>query len=248
MRSKKVRRYSYSDQKSHRHRKRWIVLGIFAFFVLYLSLTSMVFSIRVLENDTMLPNLRTGERFIFSSYAVYSIIPGLDMENGPLPFRRGDVVLANMFRGEEPGFFRRILDSTIRFFTAQRVDLRDQAGRRPADYLFVKRVIGLPGDEISMTDYVVRVRVRGSAFSLTEFEVTEHDYTTSIPQMPAIWDTSLPFSGNMDTIVLGENELFLLSDDRSNTNDSRTWGPVPTRNIRGRALFRYWPLTRLGRP
>ena len=246
---KKSRKFSsYSDQKNKRYRKRWIVLGILAFFVLYISFTTMVFSIRVLESSTMMPNLRTGERFIFSSYAIYSIIPGLDLETGTLPFRRGDVVLVDAYRGEGPGLFHRILYGTARFFTAQRVGLTDPSGRRPSDYQFVRRVIGLPGDEISMVNYIVRVRVRGSTFDLTEFEVTERDYTTNIPQLPVLWDSSLPFSGNMDAIILGENEVFLLSDDRTSTNDSRTWGPIPVSNIQGRAIFRYWPLTRLGRP
>jgi signal peptidase I len=49
-------------------------------------------------------------------------------------------------------------------------------------------------------------------------------------------------------MVLGEGEYFVLSDDRSNTNDSRTWGAVPIDFIAGKALFRYWPVTRLGRP
>ena len=241
--NKKGRRYSYADQKSNRYRTRWVVLGVLAFFFFYVSVTSLVFSVRVLENNTMAPNLRAGERFIFSSYAVYSFVPGLDLEKGPPPFRRGNVVLVDMFKGGEPGFFRRILDGPVRFFTAQRVSLVEQK-----EFLFVKRVIGLPGDEVTMTNYVVRVKARESAYSLTEFEVTEQDYTPDIPQMPALWDSSLPFSGNMDRIVLGENECFVLSDDRSNTNDSRTWGPVPVKSIRGKALFRYWPFTRLGRP
>ena len=248
MSRRKGRRYSYADQKSHRYRKRWIVLGILLIFLFYISFTSLVFSMRVLENDTMAPNLRAGERFIFSSYAIYSLIPELNFERGTLPFRRGNVVLVDLFGGEEPGFFHRLLDGTVRFFTAQRVSLADQSGRKSAEYQFMKRVIGLPGDEITMTNYVIRVKVKGSAYSLTEFEVTEQDYTPDIPQMPALWDLSLPFSGDMDTLVLGENECFVLSDDRSNTNDSRTWGPVPVKNIRGKALFRYWPLTRLGRP
>ena len=237
------RRFSYSDQKSQRRRIHWIVLGILFFALLYISFSSLFFTMRILENDTMAANLRAGERFIFSSYNIYSVIPGLDLEKGPLPFRRGSVVLVDMFRREKTGVFYNILDGALRFFTAQRLGLIEQK-----EHLFVKRVIGLPGDEITMTNFVIRVKVKGSAYSLTEFEVTEHDYTPDLPQIPALWDSSLPFSGNMDTIVLGENECFVLSDDRSNTNDSRTWGPVPVKNIAGKALFRYWPFTRLGRP
>jgi len=236
------RRYSYSDQKSQRHRWRWIILVVLVFFILYTSFTSLVFSIRVMENNTMEPNLRAGERIIFSSYNVYSLIPGLDLERGSLPFHRGNVVLVDMFREAKPGLFYSVLDGVVRFFTVQKLSLLEQK-----EHLFVKRVIGLPGDEISMTNFVIRVKAKGSAYSLTEFEVSDQDYTPEIPQAPALWDSSLPFSGNMDKIVLGENECFVLSDDRSNTNDSRTWGPVPVKNISGKALFRFWPLTRLGR-
>jgi signal peptidase I len=239
----KRRGYSYTAQKNQRHRVRWIILGVLAFFLLYSSLTSLIFSMQVLENDSMAPNLHKKERFIFSSYSIYSLVPAPDWGKRPLPFRRGNIVLLNMFWEKEPGGFRLTLDSAIRFFTAQRLSLIDRR-----EHLFVKRVIGLPGDEITMTNYVVRVKARGSGYSLTEFEVSEQRYVLDIPQAPALWDSSLPFSGNMDTIILGENECFVLSDDRRNTNDSRTWGPVPVKNIAGKALFRYWPLTRMGRP
>ena len=236
------RRYSYADHKSERFRIRWKILTALFFLLVYISFTSLFFSMRVLENETMSPNLRAGERFVFSSYAVYSLVPGLDLQKGQLPFGRGNVVLVDMYKGAETGFFRSLLDGMLRFFTAQRLSLVEHK-----EYLFVKRIIGLPGDEITMSNYVVRVKARGSAYSLTEFEVTEQDYTPEIPQMPALWDSSLPFSGNMDPVILGDNECFVLSDDRSNTNDSRTWGPVPIKSIRGKALFRYWPFTRFGR-
>jgi signal peptidase I len=112
----------------------------------------------------------------------------------------------------------------------------------------MKRVIGLPGDEIIMTNFVFRVKPSGGSYSLTEFELSDKPYDVTIPHVPALWDESIPFSGNMDRIVLGENECFVIADDRSNTNDSRTWGPVPAELIIGRALFRYWPFTRIGRP
>ena len=237
------RRFSFTDHKSQRQRVPAIILVILIFVLLYISFSSLFFSMRVLENEAMAPNLRTGERFIFSSYVVYSLIPGLDLEKGSLPFSRGSIVLLDMFREEKPGFFYSILDGALRLFTFQRFGLVEQK-----EHLFVKRIIGLPGDEITMTNFVVRVKAKGSAYSLTEFEVTEHDYTLDLPQLPALWDSSLPFSGNLDRIVLGEGECFVLYDDRSNTNDSRTWGPVPVRNISGKALFRYWPFTRMGRP
>jgi len=234
--------YSYVDQKSQKHRLRWIIIGVIAFSVFYAAVSSLFFSMRVMRNDNMAPNLVTGERYIFSSYNFYSLVYGPELEMDTLPFRRGNVVLVDMFRERRPPVFLSLLDGVVRFFTIQRVSLTERR-----ENLFVKRIIGLPGDEIIMNNFVIRVRTRGSAYSLTEFEVTEYDYTLEIPQVPSLWDSSLPFFGSMESIVLGENECFVLSDDRSNTNDSRTWGPVPLENISGKALFRYWPFNRFGR-
>jgi signal peptidase I len=242
----KWRRYSYAAQKNWRHRIRWILLWVFLFFVVYSSLTSLFFSMRVLDNETMRPGLHAGDRFVFSSYEIYSFFPGFEMRSGALPFRRGNVVLVDMSLRNRPPVFQRIFDGVVRFFTAQQLGLYNRG-----EHIYLKRVIGLPGDEISMINFVIRVKPRGADYFLTEFEMWDFSYAVyevNFPHIPALWDESLPFSGNMDTIVLGEDECFVLSDDRSNTNDSRTWGPVPVKFIAGKALFRYWPFTRLGRP
>jgi signal peptidase I len=236
----KSRRFSYADQKNRRHRVRWIILWVFGFFIVYTALTSLVFSVRVLENETMQPDLQKGDRFVFSSYQIYSFIPGQDVAS---LLRRGNIVLIDKSLAKPRDFFSVALDGIIRFFTAQRYGLNSGE-----DNIFIKRVIGLPGDEITMVNFVIRLTPRGENYSFTEFELWDRPYETLIPSVPALWDESLPFSGNMETVILGENEFFVLSDDRSNSNDSRTWGPVPIELIAGKALFRYWPLNRLGIP
>ena len=236
----KWRRYSYAAQKTQRHRIRWIFLWILGFFIVYTILTSLVFSVRVLDNETMQPGLQRGDRFIFSSWQIYKYIPRQDISS---ILQRGNIVLVDKSLENSRGFFTFALDAVIRFFTAQRISLGDTE-----DSLFIKRLIGLPGDEISISNFIVRVKPAGEQYSYTEFELWDRPYETIIPSVPALWDETLPFSGNMETVVLGENEIFVLSDDRSNTNDSRTWGPVPVSLIGGKALFRFWPFTRAGIP
>jgi signal peptidase I len=97
-----------------------------------------------------------------------------------------------------------------------------------------------------MSNYVIRVKPAGENYELTEFELAEKDYVPELPQVSLQWDESIPFSGSMDSITLKAEECFVLSDDRSITNDSRTWGPVTADSITGKALVRYWPLTRFG--
>jgi signal peptidase I len=99
-----------------------------------------------------------------------------------------------------------------------------------------------------MTGFVFRVKPQSSPYSLTEFELSDRPYHPAIPQKPALWDESIPFSGSMDTIVLGQDECFVVSDDRGGTNDSRTWGPVSSSLITARAVVRFWPPQKISLP
>jgi len=238
--AKRWRQYSYADQQNHLRLVRIIFVWLFSFIVVYTLITSLLVSNRVLENNTMKPEFLAGDRCVFLSFTVHHLFR--DKIEGSLPFQRGQVVLVDRSIGTGQPFLRTIFDSLVRFFSFQRYSLFPKD-----DVLFIKRVIGLPGDTVSMNNYVVRVTPAGQQYEFTEFELTNMDYTPELPQISPLWDESLPFSGFMESKVLGKEECFVLSDDRSVTNDSRTWGPVPAASITGRVLVRYWPLTRFKR-
>ena len=92
---------------------------------------------------------------------------------------------------------------------------------------FIKRVIGLPGDEISISDGVVQVN--GTALD-------EPYVKGSITEAPP----------GQDRWVIPADEFFVMGDNRSNSADSRVFGPVPRDVIIGRAWLRYWPLDTFG--
>jgi signal peptidase I len=196
----------------------------------------------VIENSSMQPSLNHGDRFIFSSTVIKRILPGIPFID-KLPAERGSIVLINKNIYQNYGGPKTILNKLVRFFSLNRIGLHGVE-----DQIFIKRVIAFPGDTISMSNYVLRVQPAGNAYIFTEFELSDKLYEINIPNVPAIWDEAIPFSGNMEKIVLDTDEFFVLSDDRSNTNDSRTWGPVPANSISGKALFRYWPINRIGLP
>ena len=84
---------------------------------------------------------------------------------------------------------------------------------------FVKRVIGVPGDRISLRNG--EVFLNGSRL--------EEPYITS------------KGNSNADVVELEEKEYFVLGDNRRGSNDSRNWGPVPEENILGKVWLVYWP-------
>jgi signal peptidase I len=91
---------------------------------------------------------------------------------------------------------------------------------------YIKRVIGIPGD-------VVEIR-RGELW--LNGERIQEDY---VPSEYYDARTYGPYR-------IEAGAYFVMGDHRDRSNDSRMWGPVPEDNIYGKAVFRYWPVARLG--
>jgi signal peptidase I len=234
--------YSYRAQKYQRYRLFKSIYIFFVLYVVYNIFTAFFFSVWVVDNEMMQPGLSPGDRIIFTSFSVPAWINRNRNEENPLPFKRGSVVLVDMGRNKEQKLPLRIVDGIVRFFTAQKISILSARGQ-----YYIKRVIALPGDEVTMTNYVFRVKTPDNPYSLTEFELSGRPYHPDIPQIPAIWDESVPFLGSMYKVILGPDECFVISDDRSGTNDSRTWGAVSQSLITARALIRIWPLIKIQR-
>jgi signal peptidase I len=92
---------------------------------------------------------------------------------------------------------------------------------------YIKRVIGLPGDHIRIDHGQVYVNDR----PLQE-DYVEPDYRDDF---------------SMRELVVAPGEYFVLGDHRNSSSDSRVWGNVPRKSIYGKAVFCYWPLSKLGR-
>jgi signal peptidase I len=232
--------YSYRAQQYQRHRLLKFLFIFFILDVVYNCFTAFFFSVWVVDNNTMQPALASGDRLIFTSFTLPSWISRNDSEN--FLFKRGSIVLVDIGRNKEQKLPLRIIDGVVRFFSLQKASIFSKRGQ-----YYIKRVIALPGDEVSMTNHVFRVKTSSNSYSLTEFELSPKPYNPVIPDIPALWDESIPFSGNMAPVILGPNECFVVSDDRSNTNDSRTWGVVSPSLITARAVLRLWPLRKIER-
>ena len=233
--------YSFTAQKYARFRALRVVFSVLFLFLLYNATHSFLFSVWVVRGESMQPGLHAGDRLVVVSSALPFLFADFFGGGGAVPYSRGQIVLIDKSRQSPRNPLLVAADSVVRFFTAQQISI---LGRE--EYIYMKRLVALPHDEISMVNFIMRVRPEGTAFALTEFELARRPYYPTIPQVPALWDAALPFSGNMESVALGARESFVVSDDRSFTADSRTWGPIDRDVIIGRPVFRFWPLTRIG--
>jgi signal peptidase I len=104
----------------------------------------------------------------------------------------------------------------------------DQPTPGESSQTFIKRVVGGPGDRISIADgHVIRNGVR------------EKDSYIA----PCSADASCNFR---QTIVVPPGDYFMMGDNRGASDDSRFWGPVPNKWVIGVAFFTYWPPDRIG--
>ncbi len=93
-----------------------------------------------------------------------------------------------------------------------------------SDLNLIKRVIGLPGDQIEISDQ--HVKVNGV--------ILDEPYIQAEPT----------YSGNW---TVPEGQYFVLGDNRNSSSDSHSWQYLPKENIIGKAIFIYYPFTDWGR-
>lgn len=103
--------------------------------------------------------------------------------------------------------------------------------RDPSQF-FIKRIMGLPGEEVDIKDGHVTIT---NAQHPSGFAVDE----------PYLNPPNRPTYPNIQR-KLGVDEYFVLGDNRDFSSDSRIWGILPKKNLTGRTLLRVWPLARFG--
>ena len=95
----------------------------------------------------------------------------------------------------------------------------------PAEPIYIKRVIGIPGDTITSRGNTIYVNGKVLVQNYT------HDPILGTP---------------IGTVKVSANHYFLMGDNRQYSCDSRFWGTVPKSAIIGKAFIRIWPLSRFG--
>lgn len=94
---------------------------------------------------------------------------------------------------------------------------------------FIKRIVALTGQSVQIADKVLYVNEEVAAIPIN----SQHIDKRIIPG-------DLSFRDNFGPYLVGEDQFFVMGDNRDDSRDSRFWGPVPFDHIRGKAVFVYW--------
>jgi signal peptidase I len=192
-----------------------LVVIVASALALALAIQAFVVKPYRIPSASMLPTLHINQRVLVDRIGTHFSTPGI-----------GDIVVfhppkdyldgcANPNEGEN-----QIGQDGARACDVQR--------RTPSSETFIKRLVGLPGDRISIQDgHVIRNGVR------------EKDSYI----VPCGTGGSCNFPA---TITIPHGDYYMMGDNRPDSEDSRFWGPVPKSWIIGTAFFTYWPPDRIG--
>ena len=92
----------------------------------------------------------------------------------------------------------------------------------------IKRIVGLPGETLRMNE--------------TDLEIVFNDHSMILDETSYLVE---PFFFNETEISLGEDEFFVMGDNREASFDSRRWGPLPKDYIMGKVFIRVFSLGRV---
>ena len=200
--------------------REWVEVIITA-FILYLVIVTFAIQSFHIPSSSMVPTLKVRDRLFVSKFSYGVSLPFTDKKVFQRHPQRGDVIV---FRYPGDPYHRlslRLIAPAIRFLTFKRIKLDPHK-----DY--IKRVIGLPGEVLEVREG--KVYINGKPMN--------EPYA-----FHSVDDLSFNHYG---PVAVPSYSYFMMGDNRESSSDSRFWGFLERKYIKGKALFIYWPPNRMG--
>lgn len=233
-----MRHHSYTERVLASRKRRKSFLKFVLFLLILATFRSFFAQVFYVRSSLMDPALLPGDRIVtfplpFGATTIFGKLPPLTKAV------RGELLILSPPQALTESFWSRALDSTLRFFTLQRISPA-KSGRAASDTThMVVRVIGLPGDTVRFADGQFRIKPFGREEFAHENSLSKTSYV--VRKLPAWKGSDYPVIWEW---TVGTREYFVACDDRSVLSASLLQGPVPFSRISGRVVGIIWPFSR----
>jgi signal peptidase I len=221
------------EKKKKKSKLRENIEAIVFALAIALFIKAFIVDVYKIPTGSMIPTIEVGDFIVATKFTYGAKIP---FTNKRLPSvrdpRRGDIVIFLAPYYDPPNFFVQLLTPVVYTLTLGFLNID------PQPKFYVKRCIGLPGDEVEVINKEVYVNGKLLHGQWPEFHAD--------PEVIPPGDSLMNNRDFYGPVVVGEGQYFMMGDNRDRSNDSRFWGFVERNEIFGKALFRYWPPKRMG--
>ncbi|HBD94798.1 MAG: hypothetical protein A2015_09365 [Spirochaetes bacterium GWF1_31_7] len=206
---------------------------------------SFLFQAFKVPSHSMSPTLDNNTRIIVDKFSIGPKIPCTNkrfFDSTAKNLNRGDVVVFMSNEYYKKNVFMRSISTLINTLTFTTIDIVTMKNKYDSN-IYVKRIIGLPGDTIQfkiMDNNVIIVQINGlqeKEVILSQYQIIEENRSNSKLLSAMLLHNE---------ITIPENQYYLLGDNRAGSSDSRVFGSINKNQIIGKAIFKYWPTDKFG--
>ena len=271
---RKRKRLIKAEKQKRKHPVRdWIEAILWALFIVLL-FQQFLFELYVIPTGSMIPTIEIGTRALVNKFEFGpEIIPGLYKFSIFRKPKRGEVVVFENPDKNLPkmGPLFKIMHNIIYRLSLTFINLDKDKMGYPRVRLLLKRVVGIPGERIRMRQGDVELLHAGEISWIKEEDmkkrlgisypirrINNHFNTDNTP-LSSLFKYSELYAKHPDQKhnnlrchknnlgwYIPNNRFFPMGDNRDLSKDARVYGPVNIEKLLGKAIFRLWPIKKIG--